>query len=99
MLRRVGWEALKALCVRDWLLRLRVLAARGVAMTCCQIRQGRDGQVDEDVENYLSSLSPCRSTKGATSNEFSCKLDWLGVCQKEKKVFRAERMDEWMTRN
>jgi len=68
-------------------------------MTCCQIRQGRDGQVDEDVENYLSSLSPCRSTKGATSNEFSFKLDWLGVCQKEKKVFRAERMDEWMTRN
>jgi len=50
-------------------------------MTCCQIRQGRDGQADED---YLSGLGPWRSTKTAKSNEFGRKLDWLGVCQKRK---------------
>jgi len=67
-------------------------------MACCQIRQGRDAHADEDIQDYLSSLGPWRSTKAATSNDFGCKLDWLGVCQKEKKAFRAERMNEWMTR-
>jgi len=76
-------------------------------MTCCQIRQGRDGYADEDIEDYLSISSPCRSTKAATSNEFGRKLDWLGkqqgedvgVCAGiEKKAIRAERMDERVTR-
>ena len=50
-------------------------------MTCCRIRQGWDGQADED---YLSGLGPCRSMKAATPNEFGRKLDWLGVRQKRK---------------
>jgi len=54
-------------------------------MACCQIRQGRDEQADEDIQDYLSNSSPCRpSTKAATSNDFGRKLDWLGVCQKRK---------------
>ena len=70
-------------------------------------RQGRDGYANEDIEDYLSNSSPCRSTKAATSNEFGRKLDWLGeqqgedvgVCAgKEEKAIRAE-MNEWMTRN
>jgi len=61
-------------------------------MTCSQIRQGRDGQADEDVEDYLSSLSPCRPTKAATSNEFG-KSDWLGVLEKKSK---PSALREWM---
>ena len=53
-------------------------------MKCCQIRQGWDGYADEDIQDYLCSLGPWRSTKAATSNDFGCKLDWLGVCQKRK---------------
>jgi len=53
-------------------------------MACCQIRQARDGHADEDIQDNLSNLSPCRSTKAAASNEFGRKLDWLGGCQKRK---------------
>ena len=41
-------------------------------MTRLQIRQGRGGQAEEDIEEYLGT---CRSTKAAMSNEFG-KLDW-----------------------
>jgi len=46
-------------------------------MTCCQIRQGQDGQADEDLEDLAGQPKPQRQ------NEFGCKLDWLGKQQGE----------------
>ena len=50
---------------------------QAVAMTCCQIRQGQDGQADEDIEDLAGQPKPQRQ------NEFGCKLDWLGKQQGE----------------
>jgi len=67
MPRGVGREALKALCVRNWLLQLRVLAAGRSRHNTLQIRQGQDGYADEDIEDLAGQPKAQTARRGCLS--------------------------------